>query len=243
MYSDSFERIGARRGVWDVSRDCEDPVPVVLHSRATGDVKRFFRSGQRTPPGMELVLLTACRRCRVCLRKKSRLWFFRAKNEIADAPRTWFGTLTCSPENHYRLDELASSRKRDFWKSSPGKKFETQSVVLASEITKYLKRLRKMAGTRFRYLLVLETHDSAKTSPEMKGRLHAHLLIHEISGQLPITKAILDQQWRLGFTKWKLADQEAAAYVSKYITKALDCRVRASLDYGNSQARYEMREI
>lgn len=233
MQSESFERIGARRGVWDVSRDCEKPVPVVLHSRATGDMKRVSRKGVRGVPGIELTLLTPCRRCPVCLRKKSRLWAYRAKNEILRAPRSWFGTLTARPDMHFRFSELAATRKRDFWVSDPVKKFEQVSVVFGAEVTKYLKRLRKAGRTQFRYLCVVEIHDSDETSPEFRGLPHVHLLMHEIEGLPPLKKAILDGQWHHGFTRWRVCDEDAAGYVTKYISKALDARVRASEHYGN----------
>lgn len=234
LFSDSFERIGARRGVWDVSRDCDRPVPVVMHSRATGLAKAISRKGFGPVPGIELVMLTPCRRCRVCLAKKARLWRNRAVEEIASASRTWFGTLTCHPEAHVWIDHVCATRERDFWAQPSDKKFAAQSRVLGTEVTKYLKRVRKNSGCRFRYLLVTEKHQSAKTSDEMYGRPHLHVLLHEFAGQ-PVRKHFLDDAWHHGFCQWRLVDGvKAAWYVSKYISKAQDARVRASLHYGNT---------
>lgn len=232
LHSDSFTRHGLRRGTWDVSRDCEKPVPVTLHSRATGLIRNLTRNGVKPVPGIELTLLTPCRRCRVCLGKKARLWRYRALTEIESAERTWFGTLTCNPDAHYWIDSVCSTRKRDFWSLPHEKKFAEQATVLGAEVTKYLKRIRKNSGNPFRYLLVTEIHNSRETSDDMRGRPHQHLLLHEFPG-LPIRKSVLDSAWHHGFSQWRLTrDQEAAWYVSKYISKSTDARVRASLNYG-----------
>ena len=212
--------------------DCETPVPVQLFSRATGLMKNLRKDGVRTVPGIELNLLTPCRRCRVCLRRKANHWRGRAVTEIEQAERTWFGTLTTRPDVDVWLDQLASTRKRNFWTSDASKKFETQAQLLGIEVTKYLKRVRKNSGCQFRYLLVTELHASAKTDAIKYMRPHVHLLVHEFAGQ-PIAKRLLDGAWMHGFAQWRLvADIRAAWYVSKYISKASDARVRASIDYG-----------
>lgn len=228
-----FTRHGTRMGTWDISRGCEDPKPRTLHSRSTG-VLRLVRL-KRIPPGIELVLLTPCRRCKTCLKKHARLWRERAFNEIEESERTWFGTLTLSPDQHTRVDHLAATAfGPEFWGLPPSKKFAARKKVIGPEITKYLKRVREEAGVRFRYLCVYEVHDGETTSDFIRGRPHMHLLLHEFAGQ-PVRKRTLDRQWHLGtIKKWKLTDgQEAAWYVSKYISKAIDARVRASLWYGN----------
>ena len=117
------------------------------------------------------------------------------------------------------------------------KKFEMRVRVLGSEVTLYFKRLRK-AGYQFRYLLVSEMHDSADTSPDMRYRPHVHMLIHEVTGADSLTKRVIQAGWPHGFTHMKLvADRgiEPAWYISKYITKANDARIRASLEYGNQE--------
>lgn len=231
-----FTRHGSRMGTWDISRGCEAPKPRTLHSRQTGRLK-LVRIG-KIPPGIELVLLTPCRRCQTCLKRHARLWRERAFIEIQESERTWFGTLTLSPDEHIRVDHLAATRERDFWSLSPDKKFAARKKVIGREITLYLKRLRKEGGVPFRYLCVYETHNSEDTSDFMRGRPHMHFLLHEFAG--PIRKRSLDAQWKLGFSKWKLTDgMEAAWYVSKYISKAVDARVRASLRYGNPDQSFD----
>lgn len=235
LSSESFERHGLRRGTWDVSLDCETPVPVQLYSRATGLVKNLSKHGVRAVPGIELNLLTPCRRCPVCLRRKARHWRERAIAEITQSNRTWFGTLTTRPDFDVWLDQLAASKTRNFWSADEVKKFEPRARVLGTEVTKYLKRVRKNSGCQFRYLLVTELHASANTAAEKFMRPHVHILLHEFAGQ-PIAKRLLDAAWGHGHCQWRLvADIRAAWYVSKYISKASSARVRASLDYGQSE--------
>lgn len=233
MATDRFERIGNRRGIYDVSLDCDNPVPVTKVSRATGLAKNLRKPGYK-PAMIELVYLTPCRRCDVCLRREARLWRNRALNEIQAATRTWFGTLTCTPERHHAVDIVCSTRKRDFWMLSPDKKFAEQTKVVGKEVTDFLKRVRKNSGQRFRYLLVAERHASLRTSDEMYGRPHFHILLHEYEA-MPVRKAVLEAGWKWGFSSWKLTDSGGAFYVAKYISKAMDVRTRASIGYGNSE--------
>jgi len=231
LASEAFTRLGTRRGVWDVSRDCDRPVPVTLHSRATGSLRRL-KAGKPIP-GIELVMLTPCRRCLVCLRKKARLWRYRALSEIQVAPRTWFGTLNTRPDFDVWCDHVAATETRDFWSLPLEKKFAPRVKVMGREVTKYLKRVRKNSGVPIRYLLVSEQHNSENTSDWKRGRPHFHMLVHEYPNS-PMRKHFLDDAWHHGFSQWRLTrDQEAAWYVSKYITKSNDARVRASLDYGS----------
>lgn len=226
-----FDRFGNRRALWDVSRGCDNPVPVTRFSRQTGLAKNLRKPGYR-PPMIELIFLTPCRKCSVCLNREARLWARRARIEIEQAERTWFGTLTLRPDAHIWVDAVASSTCWDFSQRSQSEKFRMQSKIVAAEVTKFLKRVREASSARFRYLLVSEVHDGADTSDFMRGRVHLHLLMHEFAGQ-PIRKALLEDQWRLGFSSWKLTgDPRAAWYVAKYISKAREARTRASLGYG-----------
>jgi len=234
VHSDSYEAISPRRGVWDVSMDCEKPVSVTSWSRVTGRIDRLLYG--KSPPMAEITLLTACRRCRTCLRKKSKLWSYRAQQECALAERTWMCTLTTDPEIDFRIDMACAARIAGFAQMPPQGKFQHQALEMGVEVTKWLKRVRKNSGHPYRYLLIVETHDSRDTSPEKRGRPHMHALLHEFPG-MPVRKAVLESAWRWGFGSFKLVetDQEAAWYVSKYISKAIDCRTRASIEYGNQR--------
>ena len=177
--------------------------------------------------GPYCVYLTAkCRKCDVCLKERSRLWARRACAEIKATDRTWFGTITLSPQWHERFAAQArldsEKRRREVFEAMPlNEQLLARHRVIGRELMLAIKRLRKLH--KFRYLLVLEAHAS--------GLPHYHMLVHEIA--VPIRKAQLDDIWPFGFTKWRLVrDEKAAWYVAKYLGKCATARVRASLRYG-----------
>lgn len=229
MSSETFSRHGSRSGTWDISGTCEKPVPVTHHSRASGLAKNL-RKGAKMPPGIELTMLTPCRQCEACLRYIAYFWRGRAQTEIQAAQRTWMVTFTCRPDFHVWIDHACATRERNFWGQPPDKIFAARAKVFGEEVTKYLKRLRKQSKAKIRYLLIAETHDGLSTSDFMRGRPHYHMLLHETETE--VSKRLIQAQWHHGFTDVKLADSGAAWYVSKYITKAKQARVRASLRYG-----------
>lgn len=241
LENEGFDRYGNRRAVYDVSQGCENPISVTKWSRATGRFARLVVDQDdnvrlaRPIPVIEINFKTPCRRCRECLRRKSRYWRARCITEIEHSERTWFGTLTTSPEQDFRVDLIASTRCANFESQPPARQFGERSKVLGAEATKWLKRIRKESGHQFRYLLVTEVHDSERTSAEKRGRPHLHVALHENAGQ-PLRKAMLERQWTWGNSHFRLTKgDEAAWYISKYISKASDARTRASLGYGSPE--------
>lgn len=230
---------------WSVSGNCSEPITTVVHSNQTGNLKQVTNKLVAAPSGalvrkrvvkprpmMQVILHVPCRRCSVCLQKKAYLWRHRAVWEIAQAERTWFGTLTLRPEEHYKVDLLAKTHERETLETDYVSVFDLRAREVGKMATRYFKRLRKETGQPFRYLLVNEIHDGKNTSPEMRGRPHLHVLLHEFTGQ-PFRKELLQRQWPHGFSNWKLVENvKAAGYITKYISKALDARVRASINYG-----------
>ena len=185
---------------------------------------------------MSVLILTPCHKCGPCLEARQRLWTARATQEIKDSVRTWWGTLTLSPD----VAHLALSRARaressqgiDFDLLPEAEKFGLWHAQIAPEITKYLKRIRHHMGTdAMRYLFVVEAHES--------GVPHYHALIHECDPAKPVRKRTLDSQWTLGLIKqWRLVnDIYPAGYVCKYLAKDARARLRASQDYGSSPYR------
>lgn len=174
-----------------------------------------------------------CRRCEACLRARQVLWARRAASELKLAGRTWFGTLTLRPTEQQRLRDLARLRCSrsgvDFDAQTYAEQFRDVWRELGPQVTRYLKRVRKASACSLRYLCVVERHQS--------GDPHLHLLVHECAGTL-VTKALLEQQWQLGFTRWKLADARPnlAWYLCKYLAKTNVARVRASKGYGSGLA-------
>lgn len=168
-----------------------------------------------------------CRKCPPCLQFKRAMWSARAHHEITMHRRSWMVTLTCSPTEHFRLlnraRHLATVAGYCPEKWSPAEEFSERWKQMASEVTKWLKRLRAK-GARFNYLLVVEAHKS--------GLPHVHLLIHEVSD---CTYRTLTESWSLGFSHAKLVEgPNAARYVTKYLMKSAMARVRASQRYGST---------
>lgn len=174
-----------------------------------------------------------CRKCAACLRARARMWTERAIAECRQAGRTWMGTLTLSPHQHHLMMCRASHRLKQSvvrWSSlSAEEQLSERHKEISKEITLWLKRVRKNSHAVLRFLLVMEQHKN--------GLPHYHVLIHE--GAVPVVKRVLEGEWKLGFSKFKLVEQEARAlqrsarYVAKYLTKANEARVRASVGYGN----------
>ena len=184
----------------------------------------------RDRDGPYAVQLTAkCRRCDVCLRERANLWARRAVQEVTASSRTWFCTLTLSPMWHEHFANLARAkcdkRVQRFETLPLDRQMLERHLQIGAEVQLSLKRMRK-AGHRFRYLIVLEAHQS--------GLPHYHMLVHEMG--TPITKRELEASlWAFGFAQFRLVDRDdrrAGWYVCKYLSKTSAARVRASLRYG-----------
>lgn len=245
---------------WSVAGRCHSPVnitlmgrpsakpgPVGWHHPASSVVshgKAFWRNAQTWPRNvivrdwnnapLWLDIEAPCRKCPACLKKRARMWTFRSLAEIRAAKRTWFGTLTLNPASHYKMLCAATLRMKNagvLWSElSAEEQFIERCSEIGKEITLMLKRIRKNSNASFRYLVVAEPHKS--------GLPHYHLLLHEHT-EASVPKAALEKEWRLGFSKWKLVPEDAAGrtawYVSKYLTKGLEARVRASISYGKTR--------
>lgn len=211
---------------------CTDPF--MIHAlglpSAHDAVPRYFegKSNSKVPVSLE----SRCRKCKNCLAHRRRLWTARASDELKAAHRTWFATLTVRPDERFvatmQASALAASAGHGTWASmSSENQFRYLVKFLGGEIDKFLKRVRK-SGAAFRYLLVSEAHKD--------GFPHFHLLIHEAA--LPLTKRLLESNWRLGYSQFRLvnnSDPRSAFYVCKYLAKSALTRVRASKRYGRDQ--------
>lgn len=204
-----------------------------------------------------------CRKCKACLEARKYHWGRRGSVETARTAeaglRTWFGTLTLSPEadadiSQRALERMMQSmsgsavpdwwthresvtyfcRKREKWVTVQAyvcdERFRLVCAEVLAEVQRYWKRLRK-AGHRFSYLVVFERHKT--------GLPHAHFLLHE--KEAVITKRALQAQWPFGHTNVSIvggksarvaASEKAAWYVVKYLSKSYQSRQKASLRYG-----------
>ena len=182
-------------------------------------------------PPLTLDLPARCRRCEGCLSHRRRLWTARAVDMIRASRRTWFGTLTVRPEERFKMRIRAERARlragREAISSLDAtEQFKLLATELGREATKWLKRLRA-GGAQFRYLLVFEEHKD--------GQPHIHVLLHEFGDPIPYRR--LENQWRYGFSHWRLVgtEEKAAVYVCKYLSKDLRTRVRASEGYGQAE--------
>lgn len=213
----------------DFAGDCSSPVLVELHARPdTRDKRKLVLPLEGKP--MRVDAYVQCRKCENCLRRKAAHWRLRALSEGSYAARTWFGTLTFSPDSFHRflLEVRANMHKQglDFDGLSEADRFQQLERATGRAVTLWLKRVRKESKAPFRYLLVVEKHKS--------GLPHYHALIHEGSPDQPVRKAVLQGQWHAGFSAFKLADDKRAlTYLTKYLTKEFLARVRASRNYGS----------
>lgn len=221
-------RISQVRWEWDCAGRCERPVPLELEARPS---ERFgakrIRVARGTAHPLILTMHVPCRTCPSCRKARMKEWAARALTEHRQAQRSWFATFTFRPDAHYQM--LGRGVLRAEARAIPADEIvgeredRAQFEECAREITLYLKRVRKNTGARIRYILVAERHKS--------GLPHFHALIHEVTGSVKYED--LRSQWHHGFGMWKLVRDEAAAfYVVKYLGKAQDARVRASLHYG-----------
>lgn len=169
-------------------------------------------------------MTVGCRQCPACLRRRAIHWRERAKVECNLANRTWFGTMTLSPHEHFLAECRAGS---EFQSATADEQFSLRHRAISPLITNYVKRLRKAAGHDLRFICVAEAHKS--------GLPHYHMLAHEPHGGAVLRHRLLKEQWPHGFTDWKLVQDgaKAAHYVAKYLSKSSRARVRASVSYGD----------
>lgn len=190
----------------------------------------FVTIGPGTAQSYELELITRCRKCDKCRAARASLWRLRAMREIGQSARTWFGTMTMTASNQNHFLSVARHRLArqgvDFDTLGFDEQFRERVRAASPDITKFLKRVRKQSSASIRYLWVAEYHQS--------GAPHFHALIHEVSEVHPVRHKVLTDQWKLGFTQFKLIDNNLpASYICKYLSKNACARVRASLHYGS----------
>nr|QJB19342.1 MAG: replication initiator protein [Microvirus sp.] len=218
---------------WDVSNGCSSPVMMSYTGRPEAEEgERYVIVSPGDKHTLTLEMWVACRKCERCMRRRRRMWTMRAAAEISQAKRTWFVTLTLEPSRRYQCEAIAEKRDIKYRSREQDEQDKARFAVIAEEIQRFLKRIRKNSGAKLRYICVQELHKS--------GEPHYHLLIHEVEGTL--TKAVLQAGWRWGFSQAKLTDPRTAIYVCKYLSKSEGARVRASLGYGRARTVYSQSE-
>lgn len=205
---------------WDVSGRCESPLPVEMFARYSA------QHGKLVKP-MTVLLDVPCRTCGWCRKKRHNQWAAKAAAEFNGSNRTWFCTLTLTPEEHFLALTRARERYAEWDALTDAARFARLVGSIGNELTKFIKRIRKNSRAPIKYLLVAEAHKS--------GLPHFHALIHEKDALRPVRKTILKEAWRSGFAKFALADDaRSAVYLCKYLAKDARTRIRASFRYGET---------
>jgi len=168
-----------RRFRANLAMDCEDPIEIEVwgrYDRKCDQVKPIF-----------VTVISRCRKCAACLKRKARFWTGRAMTEYQASPATYLVTLTLRPEMHYHFEagmQLPLYRGRKLIRDAVAperlatatQRFRQLAQEEGRAVTAYLDRIRKRA--RFRYLLVAERH-MGNPSSEVFGKPHFHVLLHE----------------------------------------------------------------
>lgn len=205
---------------------CDSPVPVA-----------FSKRGKEAGAPVEINMLAPCRKCARCLLFRQMKWRQRCINELLrthySGRRTWWITLTFAPEHLAGI--MMEARLANHGK------VDTRAIDRAAykHVQGYLDRVRKASKGAFRYFCVYERG-------EEHGRSHYHVLLHEKSGN-PVLKRTLENRWR-SHVHARLVHVSGrssglATYITKYATKAVEIRPRASLRYGRIETRAQARKI
>lgn len=232
------ERRSLMRFFWNLAGPCLAPQTVLVFGRPSPKKGKYIVVEKGSQHPIEVELETRCRKCAPCLKLRQAYWRERCLLECQRASRTWFGTLTFTPQwhNHFlnemlvRSDAMVSDVER-----SKDLMFAELVAEEGKEVTRYLKRVRTNSGARVRYALVAEEcKDGAEHggTGENDGFPHYHVLLHEVSK--PVRHSVLKAAWRCGFTDFKLVkdEQKAVWYTTKYLLKDARTRIRASVRYG-----------
>lgn len=211
---------------WDIAGRCKVPVHRVLAARA--DV------GSPDPRSLYLTLKVKCRKCDDCRLVRQLAWRQRMRNEVRTSHRTWFGSLTLSPEMQFQmLTRARAAAIKGGWE--PDREWTVREEFLArdaqayKEVQKFFKRVRKetaLPPASLKYVVVTEAHKS--------GLPHFHVLVHEKFHGKHVRHKCLNHHWHLGFSNFKLLeDERQALYLAKYLSKDTTARIRPSGKYGS----------
>lgn len=221
--------MGAASSAWQISGRCRRPKSVTLIGRPLRKPGQLWQLVPQTGMPYFMDMEVACRGCPECLSRRAQVWKRRALAEWVSSPRTWLVTMTFHPHRHMEFlcaGMAEAGRQGVRWSDlSPDEQYRRLAREAGKDVQKYLKRVRKQTGTRFRYMVVSEPHKS--------GKPHFHMLLHEISAWGSVGERDLRLNWRGGFIRAKLVrDPAGAGYAAKYLAKEKGARVRASLRYG-----------
>lgn len=205
---DAGETLSSRM-ILKSSGDCLHPIEI------------FYGNPKKSGTVRIVINRVPCRTCPACKERHRAHWWHRAKYEMTRWGKAWFVTYTYNQDA--RLERLYKATKSAGFQRSDWQQ-EDLLKICGQDLTKSIKRLRKNnPDVEFKYLFVFELHKD--------GYPHIHGLIFTRA----LTKRDIEASWSLGFTKVKLVkSDEAIGYVTKYLNKDVQTRIRASLKFGHA---------
>lgn len=232
------EKDGAVGLKWDVAGRCQHPVERTLYARPPNEtvvpVVRLPKTQTDKPTAtpLSVTMHFRCRKCNRCRAYRSYIWRMRGQAEWQASVRTWQLTLTLKPELQNRALMQARVRLRNAAVEYDRLSFIEQFRELTKEtnplVTRYIKRIRRAnEDARCAILVVVEYHKT--------GLPHYHVLLHEKDPDRPFRHADIRKSWIAnGFFHGKLIEADRVWYSTKYLSKNLAARVRASRFYGET---------
>ena len=186
-------------------------------------------------PHFRLQARVRCRKCNNCLESKRTHWSIRASTEYRKAQSTVAYVLTYRPQIHvlhyYKMISDLRKRGVDYAKLTTPEKWYEKSRFYNRDLTLTLKRLRfSYPEHPFRYLATIEPHQS--------GHPHWHLMMHYPT-EFELSREQIADKWGLGFVlppeRPRHTGSAFARYMTKYIQKHYQVRIRASEGYGKAE--------
>lgn len=150
-------------------------------------------------------VLVPCRVCAFCRTNQVEDWVGRCRAEMVTARHSFLATLTYGGDDRYMSSEDNLRAK----------------MVHYSDVTLWLKRLRRSCSDRIRYFAVAEMG-------ARKGRVHFHVMVFCHGGPPPGIELsepggrqvrYMHDPWPHGWSHWRPADVGSARYALKYLVK------------------------
>lgn len=176
-------------------------------------------------------MLVPCRKCPKCLWLRRETWKTRIKAETS-AP-TIFATLTFSEDlldQKRRLFDEKYDCAPDEILSHPsmwGQSLAQYERLFYSDVHDWLRRCRRNLDTKFRYFVGFEFGDKS-------GREHYHVALHFARKSDHFPQLVQDQWPCRAGADWAISTEDVSGYLSKYGSKSLVTRPRASVSYGEA---------
>ena len=155
-------------------------------------------------PNNGKLYLVPCGKCLECRKAYQNEWIFRLSEEMKRVPVPCFVTLTYN-DNNVCYGDLGN---------------KTQTVLVKSDVQKFLKRLRKIGAEAcegLKYFCVGEYG----TKNTLRAHYHLVLMAPNIKSVSQM-QTLVWRSWHLGFSKVRYCTENQTHYVCKYMNKLDD---------------------